>query len=267
MRAKLLCLMLCLWVIAAQGQEYRPYPQARITPEEWQIYYDLVRANHSESAVVHPDHNLIVFNDTSQLMQLAFTLPDHPAHPAWVTRQTVGIDGTVSIQQIGYFAGDEAPFAELFRGYLELTERARLEDSARAKTVQYLTARAEDRWEDAYGVLSDDLRGYIPLPEWREELRAFYSASGEIKNLEIRRVTVYENPEDAPYPGIYLVTYFEVEYENLPIHCGNLVWFQGSDDPPVLLREEMGSIPADHLELLTEEQLVGLLRRMNCHIR
>ena len=267
MTLRWLAVALCFWVAVGQAQEYQPYPEARITPEQWQSYYELVRSNHGETAREYPEQKLVVFNDASQRMQLAFTMPGHPAHPAWVTRQTIEIDGTVSIQQIGYFAGDEAPFAELFRAYGRLTEQTRLENAAKARATEYLTARAEGRLEDAYGLLSDDMRSYSSLPEWRQERSDFYRYAGRIKSLEILRVTVYDNPQNAPYPGIYIATDFEVEYENLPIHCGYLVWFQRDDEPLVLMREEMGSITAEQLERLTAEQLLNARRRFNCHVR
>ena len=55
-------------------------------------------------------------------MNYAFTTKGHPAHPAWITRQVVESEDTVDIKQIGYFAGDEEPFAKLFQQYLELND-------------------------------------------------------------------------------------------------------------------------------------------------
>ena len=56
-------------------------------------------------------------------MNFAFTLPGHSAHPAWITRQLIESGGTLDMTQIGYYAGNEEPFAELFRQYQQLNSR------------------------------------------------------------------------------------------------------------------------------------------------
>lgn len=67
-----------------------------------------------------PELQLIVFTDYATRTQCAFTASGHPAHPAWITRQVVDEVGKVNMRQIGYFAGSEEHFAELFRTYLKL---------------------------------------------------------------------------------------------------------------------------------------------------
>jgi len=67
----------------------------------------------------------VSFTDQATHTFYAFTAADHPAHPAWITRQVVEQDGGISIQQIGYFAGEEDPFAALFDDYLALSDELR----------------------------------------------------------------------------------------------------------------------------------------------
>lgn len=109
----------------ALAQEYQPYPTPRITVEQWQRYLDIVRMNHGSSAEIYKNEHLVGFSDQATRTFYVFTTRDHPAHPAWITRQLVETDGKVNVRQIGYFAGDEQPFAELFRIFLQRNEQLR----------------------------------------------------------------------------------------------------------------------------------------------
>ena len=119
MRAMALVLSaLLLGEVAAQ--EYKPFPHARITPEQWQQYFTEVSSKHAGSRREFPAEHLVIFEDRATYTAYAFTQPGHAAHPAWVTRHVV--DGKVgaNVRQIGYFAGEEEPFTKLFNAYLQL---------------------------------------------------------------------------------------------------------------------------------------------------
>ncbi|MEG3906116.1 hypothetical protein [Microcoleus sp. Pol17_C1] len=121
MRRILLAVALFLGVpvASASGPAYKPFPEAQVTPEQWIAYRASVHAAYGATLRVFPDEHLEVLYSDDEITHFAFTMPGHPAHPAWITRQAQ--DGSVG--QIGYFAGDEAKFAELFRAYLALTDR------------------------------------------------------------------------------------------------------------------------------------------------
>ena len=102
--------------------EFQPYPTPRITESQWKTYYDQVKAAYGASMQEFAGQRLVAFNGDS--VAYAFTLPGHPAHPAWIARRPVqNSEGNTTIQQIGHFAGEEAPFADLFRQYQALTNR------------------------------------------------------------------------------------------------------------------------------------------------
>jgi hypothetical protein len=108
----------------ARAIEFKPYPTAHITKAQWTTYYEQVQAAYGASLQVITEQRLNVFHGGGVLY--AFTRPDHPAHPAWIARKAVQTGHEQSrFMQIGYFAGAEAPFAELFRQYRELTEKTR----------------------------------------------------------------------------------------------------------------------------------------------
>lgn len=105
--------------------EYMPYPEAKVTKEQWQSYAEEVSREFQASERRYPDQRLTTYSDDASRMSFAFTMPGHPAHPAWITRQVVEANGSIDLRQIGYFAGEEESFAELSRQYQELTQRTR----------------------------------------------------------------------------------------------------------------------------------------------
>ena len=115
-----LTLVACLFVSQLLAATYNPYEDSKVTLEQWQDYYDIVAAEFGETKEEVSDAMLVLFQDASSSTNYAFTLPGHPAHPAWITRKLVERDGDVSMEQIGYFAGEEEPFSELFQDYAEL---------------------------------------------------------------------------------------------------------------------------------------------------
>jgi len=108
---------------ASSAQEYKPYPTANISVEQWQQYHLKVKSTYGDSAREFPKEFLVVYQDKKDTIFYSFTMPGHPAHPAWITRQVEEKNGQVFTNQIGYFAGKEEEFAKLFHSYQELTAR------------------------------------------------------------------------------------------------------------------------------------------------
>jgi hypothetical protein len=120
-------ILLTLFSGSLFATEYQPYPDAKISQEQWQEYYDTVESEHSATREEVAEAKLVLFHDEANSLFYAFTLPDHPAYPAWITRKLVERNGEISIEQIGYFAGDEEPFAALFDDYLALVDEIQSE--------------------------------------------------------------------------------------------------------------------------------------------
>ena len=121
-RLLLLALLCCGPLLAAA---YRPYPDANISAEQWQEYFDIVQNEFGDTAQELPDVDLLLFHDAATMTFYAFTKAGNPAHPAWITRRIVEQDGEIAVEQIGYFAGDEAAFADLFDAYADITDELR----------------------------------------------------------------------------------------------------------------------------------------------
>ncbi|MEX2151309.1 MAG: hypothetical protein WD793_13945 [Steroidobacteraceae bacterium] len=123
-RMKSLLVVGALWLMAgsAAAQKYQPYPSPRITPEQWATYGETVRQYHGDSLEIFKEKQLVAFSDQRTRTFWVFTLKDHPAHPAWITRQAYEEVGSVRVRQIGYFAGSEQEFAKLFNQYQKRNE-------------------------------------------------------------------------------------------------------------------------------------------------
>lgn len=115
---------LALACLPIWSQEFRPYPQPRVTQDQWQTYFDEVRGKYIASARQAPNQLLVAFDD-GKVTQYVFTQPGHPAHPSWITRRLVETDGRVTLEQVGYFAGREDPFAALYQSYGALAREFR----------------------------------------------------------------------------------------------------------------------------------------------
>jgi hypothetical protein len=122
---KFILLVLFFTSMSVNAADLKPFPRAHISVEQWQGYFDSVSKEFGETKRFYEEQNLVVFSDDPQRANIAFTTKKHPAHPAWVTRYVTEDNETVSIAQIGYFAGEEPPFAKLFQDYAKLNDKVR----------------------------------------------------------------------------------------------------------------------------------------------
>lgn len=127
---RLAALALLLAGAPAFAQEFQPYPEPKITPEQFARYAEEVRQLHGFTADIVREDNVIVFSDERSRTFWVFTTKDNPAHPAWVTRQLVEENGQVRVRQIGYYAGSEPAFAKLFKAFQDRNAKL-MEDVAR----------------------------------------------------------------------------------------------------------------------------------------
>jgi hypothetical protein len=130
--ARAIAVLFCSFLLAerASAQEFKPYPRANITEAQWQRYFDEVREKHGASVQDIGDQKLLVFTDKTTNTIYGFTKEGHPAHPAWITRKLEQRGDELFVGQIGYFAGSEPPFGQLFREYLALNVKMK-EDAKR----------------------------------------------------------------------------------------------------------------------------------------
>ncbi|MGK0297905.1 MAG: hypothetical protein ACI9XC_001522 [Gammaproteobacteria bacterium] len=113
-------LFFCIVARPSLALEFMPYPLAKITLEQWESFCTEAKTKLGHSQRTYNDQHIVVLVDTFNAHHYAFTLPGHTAHPSWIVRRIVNIDGEIDIQQVGYYVNDESSFTELFKIYLDL---------------------------------------------------------------------------------------------------------------------------------------------------
>jgi hypothetical protein len=260
------CVLFCA---GAAAQEFQPFPQARITEGEWRSYLAEVQAKLGATEKRFPEEHLMVFEDRSRQMYFAFTLPGHPAHPAWVTRRVVDAGGDVDTEQIGYFAGDEREFAALYESYRDLTKRMRGEGQADAPpeaesrearekieelTQDYLVAHDAGDFEHAYAMLAPSMQSRVPYEEWRGLVAESLARFGKPQGHDVLKITWTRDPPDAGLPGTYAAVDLACHYEKLAV-CNEVVIFhRGRDGAFRVLRHEQNTLDPDTLAKLCQRK-------------
>jgi len=117
-----LLIIITFFISSVQAYEISPFPVAEITKEQWLAYYEEVSSEEGIEKREYPEEELIIFVDPVKKASIAFTMKKHKAHPSWVTRYVSETGGTISINQIGYFAGKEKHFAKLFQAYAAMVK-------------------------------------------------------------------------------------------------------------------------------------------------
>ena len=107
----------------ALGQELEPFPTNHITESQWQTYFYEVQNLHGDSVQQARPQHLVIFKDRKTVTTWTFTQLGHPAHPSWIARRLIVNGDASSIRQVGYFAGDDAPFMAFFQEQLELNKK------------------------------------------------------------------------------------------------------------------------------------------------
>jgi Protein of unknown function (DUF4019) len=101
---------------------------------------------------------------------------------------------------------------------------------------------------------------------WMKNEKSFQSVAGTPTSIEILKVTVYDNPEGAPKPGLYVAADFKNAYANVPFQCGYLMWFREPDGRFRITRQEKGHVTAEQLKAIPDGQHAEIKRRLRCEL-
>ena len=133
-----------------------------------------------------------------------------------------------------------------------------------AMTMRYFSLLDEGNPAAAMRLWSADQQAMMP-PERLEQLQEFRREAGAPGQHQIRALTWYVNPENAPAPGVYVAADYERQYSALAFNCGYLMWFREGEGRYVITREETSSFPrtAD----ATEQLIADARSRFGCRDR
>jgi hypothetical protein len=143
----------------------------------------------------------------------------------------------------------------------EEVERIRGDITKRSEEYFYLLAAKK------FDVVFSELReGAIGADKttWVRDRRAFQALAGDPIDISIVKITVYDNPPEAPEPGIYVAADFKNAYGNVPYECGYLMWHRPDGGTFGITRTEIGHVTKESLKQIPEAQRPELLRKLRC---
>jgi len=120
-----ICLVLLIASCIGNAVEIKPFPPSKITTAQWQEYFEQVNNEFGDTQQVFERQNLVQFSDDEKRATIAFTTDEHPAHPAWVTQYVTYDEDGIYISYVGYYAGEEEPFAKLIKDTQRLSKNVK----------------------------------------------------------------------------------------------------------------------------------------------
>lgn len=142
-------------------------------------------------------------------------------------------------------------------------ESQRVKEDIQLRSEEHFRLIAERSIDDAYAQVSADGMN-VDETKWKNEKLAFQTTAGEPLEISIVKVTVYDNPPEAPEPGLYVAADFSNVYRNVPIHCGYLMWFRSTGGSFRITREETGHVTSEQLKSIPSAQLPEIKRKLRC---
>jgi hypothetical protein len=130
-------------------------------------------------------------------------------------------------------------------------------------TDAYLGALAQGDPAVSFDLASEGIRGGRTLDAWSKLIAADRKRAGQAGERRIVRVTWYENPPDAPEPGIYAAADYVASAEKLYFECGYVVWFW-RDGRFRAVRHEKGVASKNNLKKATSQQLAQYRAMLRC---
>ena len=94
----------------------------------------------------------------------------------------------------------------------------------------------------------------------------FETALGTEININLFRLSVYDNLPSSPQDGIYIAADYDNRVGNVAHHCGYLVWHSWDGEEFSLGRTESGTLPSKLQETMSKDQIESALKQLRCAI-
>jgi hypothetical protein len=133
-----------------------------------------------------------------------------------------------------------------------------------AATYAYFTARDRGRYPEAWSMLSDSMKQMSPIAQWQRSAADFNAAAGAVRARRVVEITWYNNPPDAPRPGVYAAADYSGEFDRLEFVCGYLMWQLQPDGDFRLTREEQNLLDKATAKNLASIDRQPLRTQMGC---
>src|ERR1700722_718428 len=142
----------------------------------------------------------------------------------------------------------------------------RSEDQATVErqTYRYLSSKAASEYTAAYAMFSGSMKEATHFDTWQTQTRSFNAKAGRLLTRHVRKITWYKDPPSAPLPGIYVAVDYSSEFDHVPIHCGYVAWYRGSNGDYQIIHEEENSIDKASIAKMKPADVAALAAKFGC---
>ncbi|HET6629696.1 MAG TPA: DUF4019 domain-containing protein [Woeseiaceae bacterium] len=142
----------------------------------------------------------------------------------------------------------------------------RLKQHIHSMTRRYFDAVYSGEYGKAYDFMSPEMQSFRGYEEWAAQMDTFRDEAGPVVTINIHKITVYDNPANAPTPGLYIAADYQNSLRNAPYHCGYLMWFRAGDSGEFqIIREESGVLTDKNLNQIPEKDHEHVLAELRCN--
>jgi hypothetical protein len=167
------------------------------------------------------------------------------------------------IQEVSCIASAGAMEGERHPTLHTTGESLQVQEEIRRKSEEYFRLMVAGQLDEAYAQVSANRLG-VDEAAWKHGKQSFRETAGDPLRISIVKITVYDNPAEAPEPGLYVAADFGNEFKNVPIQCGYLMWFRPAGGNFLITREETSYVTAQQLKSIPSTQLPEIKRRLRC---
>ncbi|HVQ09347.1 MAG TPA: DUF4019 domain-containing protein [Allosphingosinicella sp.] len=139
---------------------------------------------------------------------------------------------------------------------------AAADQAVRAATRDFLDARDEGRYDQAWAMLSPAGQARRPHDPWVAAARDFNAQAGALRGRRITAVSWLENP--GGLAGIFGVVEYDGDYAELVFLCGIVIWERQPDGGWRVLREVTHGARRADAPNATPEQIAEGRRQNQC---
>lgn len=138
-----------------------------------------------------------------------------------------------------------------------------IKNEIKRMSEQYIQDIASKNFSGAYAKL--DIHALsVDQIKWKNSKAAFADIAGKPLDISIKKLTIYDNPMNAPEAGIYVAADFVNVYQNVPLQCGYIVWFSPDGINFRITREDTGYFTPEQLKAIPSEKLPEMKHKFHC---
>ena len=211
------------------------------------------KSHAGEDVVFSTENGWTIVEERAEHTIWSFTPADHPAHPAVVKRALEEEDGAVWIRTTAMCGAEKAACDEMVKQFEQLNKRAaadsgpqhraasegwapsdRQKESAEATAFEFLRAKDQGRFEEAYALFALEMQSSMPIEKFVLREERFRGDAGGDPERNNTRVTWYKDPPNAFASGVFAAFDLTCRYPKIR-KCAEVVILHEQDDGSFLV--------------------------------